>query len=203
MQPTYYTIYKTTNLVNSKVYIGKHVTQNLDDGYLGSGKLLRRAVNKYGVENFRKDILHVFDNEADMNDREREIVTEEFVLQETNYNLCVGGKGGFSYINTKLSKQMKRVRKNNLATIPKEVLRENGRRNRRNNPFTREQNIANAAKAWTDEARDRRMKTRAERNFQQGENNSQFGSRWITNGEANRKIRKTDSIPDGWRAGRV
>lgn len=99
MQSTYYTIYQTTNEVNGKTYIGKHVTDDLNDGYLGSGKLLKRAIARYSVENFRKEILHVFDNEADMNAKERGLVTEEFVLQETNYNLCVGGQGGFSYIN--------------------------------------------------------------------------------------------------------
>ena len=99
MQTTYYTVYRTTNNIDSKTYVGKHQTKDLNDKYLGSGKYLQRAINKYGKENFIKEILHVFDNEADMNAKEKELVTEEFVLLETNYNLCVGGQGGFSYIN--------------------------------------------------------------------------------------------------------
>lgn len=96
----------------------------------------------------------------------------------------------------------------NAATISKDVLRKNAYRTHKirkpnSTPFTKEQNIASAAKAWTDDVRERRNKTRAERKFQQGENNSQFGSKWITNGEVNRKIKKTDSIPDGWYAGRT
>lgn len=90
-----FTVYRITNLINNKTYIGKHQTKNLDDGYMGSGKLLRRAIKKYGVNNFKKDILHVFDTEAEMNDREKEIV----VLGEMSYNLCPGGQGGFGYIN--------------------------------------------------------------------------------------------------------
>ena len=91
----HYTVYKITNLVNGKFYIGKHQTKNLDDGYMGSGKLIRAAVQKYGRDNFSKEILHVFDNEHDMNEREKELV----ILSEMSYNLCEGGKGGFGFIN--------------------------------------------------------------------------------------------------------
>ena len=92
----FYTIYKITNLVNQKYYIGKHQTINLNDGYMGSGKLLKRAISKYGVENFKKEILFIFDNELDMNNKEKEMV----LLNEQTYNLCPGGQGGFGYINS-------------------------------------------------------------------------------------------------------
>jgi len=95
-----YTIYKITNEVNGKIYIGKHQTKDLNDGYMGSGKHLKRAINKHGLENFTKEILFQFDNETDMNAKEAELVTEEFVKEDTNYNLCPGGHGGFGYINS-------------------------------------------------------------------------------------------------------
>ena len=44
----FFIIYQTTNLINNKIYIGKHQTSDLDDGYLGSGKLLLQAIKKYG-----------------------------------------------------------------------------------------------------------------------------------------------------------
>ena len=89
-----YYIYKITNLCNGKIYIGMHSTKSLDDGYMGSGKLLKAAIKKYGKENFRKEILETFDNEEDMISKEKELVTDEFVLDETNYNIMPGGKFG-------------------------------------------------------------------------------------------------------------
>jgi hypothetical protein len=69
--------------------------------------------------------------------------------------------------------------------------------------FTREQNIVNATKAWTNNVRERRKQTRKNQKFQQGENNSQYGTIWITDGEITKKIRKTDPIPNGWVLGRT
>ena len=91
----FYTIYKINNKINHKFYIGMHITDNINDSYMGSGKLIKQAITKYGIENFTKEILHVFDNELDMRDKEKELV----VLNEMSYNLCDGGKGGFGYIN--------------------------------------------------------------------------------------------------------
>jgi len=91
----YYTIYKITNKLNGNFYIGKHKTKNLDDGYMGSGKLIRAAINKYGIENFEKEILEIFDTEEEMNEAEKRYV----VLGEGSYNLCPGGQGGWGYIN--------------------------------------------------------------------------------------------------------
>jgi hypothetical protein len=96
----FYTIYKITNKINGKYYIGKHQTENLDDGYFGSGKLIKKAIKKYGIENFIKEILFVYDNEQEMNEKEKELVT----LREDSYNLCPGGQGGFGYINKIISK---------------------------------------------------------------------------------------------------
>jgi len=91
----FYTIYKITNKLNGKFYIGKHQTKDLNDGYMGSGKVLKRAIEKNGIDNFKKEILFIFDNEQEMNAKEKELVT----LNEMSYNLCPGGKGGFGYIN--------------------------------------------------------------------------------------------------------
>lgn len=86
-------IYKTTNKVNNKIYIGVHTTSDLQDGYLGSGKHLKRAVLKHGKDNFTREILYFAENEEEMFFAEELIVDEDFVAREDTYNLRVGGKG--------------------------------------------------------------------------------------------------------------
>jgi hypothetical protein len=92
----YHLIYKTTNLANNKIYIGAHSTNNIDDGYLGSGKMLNSAIKKYGVENFKKEVLYMFHSPEEMFEKEKEIVTEEFVSRSDVYNIVTGGFGGFN-----------------------------------------------------------------------------------------------------------
>jgi len=89
-----YTIYKTTNLVNGKIYIGKHQTNNPDDSYYGSGSAIKRAIKKYGKENFKKDILYNFDTVGEMDRKEKELIDESFINRKDTYNRGVGGEGG-------------------------------------------------------------------------------------------------------------
>jgi hypothetical protein len=90
----YYTVYKISNQINGKVYIGCHKTLDLNDGYMGSGKYLKFSQQKNGIENFTKEILFVYDNPKQMYDKERELVDAEFVSEQNTYNLKMGGYGG-------------------------------------------------------------------------------------------------------------
>jgi len=90
-----YLVYKTTNLVNGKFYIGSHQTQDRDDGYLGSGTLLKRAIEKYGANNFIREILFEANTSEEMFQKEKELV----VLGPHTYNLKQGGFGGWDYAN--------------------------------------------------------------------------------------------------------
>jgi group I intron endonuclease len=89
-----YTIYKITNLLNGKFYIGKHQTSNPLDGYFGSGRALKSAIKLHGKENFTKEILFEFDSEEEMNAKERDLITLELVNDPASYNMAVGGEGG-------------------------------------------------------------------------------------------------------------
>lgn len=91
-----YTVYQITNTLNGKTYIGCHKTKNLDDGYMGSGKYLKRSQAKHGLGNFHKEILHVFNTSEDMFAKEEELIAE----LKPEYNLHKGGLGGWDYVNS-------------------------------------------------------------------------------------------------------
>lgn len=107
----YFTVYKTTNLINGKFYIGVHKTDNLEDRYLGSGKMLLRSILKHGVQNFKKEILYIFDNSSDMFLKEKEIITEDFCKNPITYNIKLGGQGGWDHIDNKGKVYSKESRK--------------------------------------------------------------------------------------------
>lgn len=90
----YCTVYKITNKCNGMIYVGVHRTENINDGYMGSGVLLVEARKKYSIDCFEKEILFVFDNDKDMFDMEAKLVNEEFVQSKQTYNTMLGGPGG-------------------------------------------------------------------------------------------------------------
>jgi hypothetical protein len=99
-----YIVYKTTNKINSKYYIGVHQTDNINDGYMGCGhyrgrKLreqldtkLYRAFRKYGDDAFTTEVLFKFDNDVDAYEKEKELID---ITDKNCYNHKPGGVGGF------------------------------------------------------------------------------------------------------------
>lgn len=211
-----YTIYQITNTINGKIYIGKHETYNLEDGYMGSGNLLKSAQAKYGIGNFTKEILHVFETESEMNDKEAELVTENFCLREDTYNLCVGGQGGFSYINRndlnvpihKQNLDLQEVCR--LAALKRKELASDASWNE-----ARSKSLSLGIKKAYSEGRGfnkinpmhmpgvKEKHKESCKNNSKGSKNSQYGTMWINNGIESKKIKSIDAIPDGWIKGRV
>ena len=95
----HYYLYEIKNNLNGKIYVGVHKAKSMDDGYMGSGKILKSAIAKHGEENFTKTILETFDSLEAMYAREKEVVNEEFLARDDVYNLRRGGFGGFDHIN--------------------------------------------------------------------------------------------------------
>lgn len=87
-------IYKTTNQVTNRYYIGMHSTDDMNDGYLGSGRVLSRSILKYGEANHIREILEYANNRCDLRDREKIIVNSETLTDSLCMNLAVGGEGG-------------------------------------------------------------------------------------------------------------
>jgi len=201
----FYTIYQVTHIPSGKVYIGKHQTNNIDDGYMGSGKRLKYAQDKHGLDQFQKTVLHIFDNEEDMNAKEAELVTEEFCARKDTYNICPGGKGGWGYVH-------QQIKHGNLK-IPYMLGYINGRKKYNTSRIGskldaevklkisealkgRAGNCAMLGKTHSDETKRKMSKSGS------GNKNSQYGTMWITNGIESKKIAKDQEIPEGYRRGR-
>lgn len=89
-----YYIYRITNLVNAKTYIGQHKYKKLDDSYMGSGKLIKLAIKKYGIENFKKEILEFNIPTVELaNDWEQMYILFERAKGKSEYNIANGGNG--------------------------------------------------------------------------------------------------------------
>lgn len=84
-------VYKTTNALNGKVYIGQCAQSTFNAKYLGSGKLLKRAINKYGIENFITEIIVWCNTREELNDAEIYYIG---LHQNNSYNIAKGGTGG-------------------------------------------------------------------------------------------------------------
>lgn len=202
---TYYTIYQITNKINGKIYIGSHKTKNLNDNYLGSGKYLKHAIVKHGVENFTKEILFVFDSAEEMYAKEAELVNAEFIAESNTYNLKVGGFGGFDYINSSGINN----KANQCSKAGKAAAKAGGGfkgkthsdATKRHLSATLHGRVATfAGKTHTIEAKHKI----SEKNKVacSGVRNSQYGTMWITNGQQNKKIKHDEIMPGGWYQGR-
>jgi group I intron endonuclease len=90
-----YCVYKIINLINNKIYIGKD--KYCDPSYMGSGKILKLAYKKYGIKNFRKEIICYCENEDEYNERESFFISEYNSFSPNGYNINPGGKGGDNF----------------------------------------------------------------------------------------------------------
>ena len=84
-------VYKTTNIKNKKFYVGVHSTFDLNDSYLGSGSYLHKSIQKYGKENFKREIIKICSDYEEAYELESLIVNADFVMNESTYNLALGG----------------------------------------------------------------------------------------------------------------
>lgn len=197
----HYLIYKITNRLNNKFYVGKHKTEDKDDGYFGSGLLLERAVKKHGKENFVKEILFELPTEDEMNQKEADIVDEDFVARDDTYNIKLGGIGGWDHIDSsssgKLGQKTFRDKFNSDAEFRNEVTQKwSIQRTKWLEKFGTTKTFF--GKTHSDASKRQISHSMKGKNI--GSKNGVYGTRWITNGTENRMSK---SIPDGWKLGRT
>ena len=224
MNKKHYLVYKTTNLVNGKIYIGKHETDNLDDGYLGSGKLLIRAIKKYGEENFKREILFECSSKEEMDAKEAELVNEDFLKRKDVYNIKLGGDGGWNYINStginnsgdnagkggrrnsQMLKNDEQHKKNFSAKISRGLRKVWKEHPEKFDNFIH--SLSFLGRHHTEESKAKMREMYKKFHYQSGERNSQFGTKCIYN----ETLRKTKHVKpedvqmyldEGWKLGAV
>ena len=194
----HFIIYKTTNLLNGRFYIGMHVTTNIDDGYLGSGRRIKAEIKKYGRENFARVILEELPSKEELVKREAELVTEDLRADALCLNLKNGGEGGFTAIASIAgNKSKKRTQQQHFKAAV--TRRENGFVTCFAKPRWFE-TPGFSGRKHTEETR--RKMSLADRS---GEKNSQFGTCWVTNGTSSKKIKVAELdkfVKLGYRRGR-
>jgi hypothetical protein len=219
---TYYTVYKTVNLLNGKFYFGVHKTKNPDDEYLGSGTYVKRAVAKHGEQNLRKEVLFIYLDAESAFSKEDELV-QCWRSDPLCKNLRKGGSGGFDYINREgLNGTVKaqtpeaiEKRKSTISTLLENPVYLKGlqerirRAGRMVPPEKREANrqsaVAAMAKKWAKGdgvEHIRRRMSEAHR----GEKNSGFNTCWLHKETKQVKVKRGDVnnyLLDGWLIGRV
>lgn len=208
-------IYQITNLINNKIYVGVHKTIDINDSYMGSGKIIKSAIEKYGIKNFKKEILETFDTyEAALN-REKEIVNDDFLARDDVYNIRRGGLGGFDHIN-KAGLAVQNITKENskqralLANQRLEDLRTSNpewweSKNRKISESLKGRPGTFAGKIHSDETKIKQSIAHKGKNTK--EKNSQYNTCWVTNSllKKNLKIDKAQLdyyLNLGWTAGR-
>lgn len=208
-------IYKTTCNVTGKWYVGMHSTSNENDGYMGSGKILRHSIRKHGKDNHTKEILEYCNSREDLVLREIEIVNLELIGDGLCMNLKEGGSGGGGFwseehmmncskagnkafkekllndseFRNKFSEQRRLVALNNIKTGKTKPMKEVYDWNGKNHTNETKESISRSMK-----------------NTGVGNTNSQFGSCWITKDGVNKKIKKDDIdsfLSGGWTKGRI
>ena len=186
-------LYRVTNLIDGKYYIGMAKSQNPETHrYMGSGVKVKRAIAKYGMENFRKEILLKSDDRNTIAEAEALYVTRTTLDDPLCYNMHEGGHGGWAHINRAQPKDRKNVQ-SFLAKVESGEVKVGGTKNWSGSSWERAR--AQGAKnreagcgklSWanmSEEARADRKRRLSER--QSGSKNNSFGKSWYNDGEKN------------------
>ena len=202
-------IYCITNLLNGKTYFGQHKLQEgrtlQSDLYYGSGTLIKAAQKKYGLENFKKEILLEGEfSKEEINRFERCIIACQRICGKAEYNITDGGEGcnGEAWYQANLEHlKDPEVNKKRVETWKKTYYSMD---NKKKEEWQKKNSDAHKGKQkWLGKHHAEESKKKiglANSKSQKGSKNSQFGTHWYTNGEVNIKAKE---CPEGFRPGRI
>jgi len=182
-------VYIWTNKINGKKYIGLHKGK-VDDGYIGSGVLFKRAIDKHGIESFNRQILYFeYESEENLYQREFDIINEFNAVKDrefyntTNYDpkYVEFQKGARTRVFSDETKEL--IRQARTGTIALEETKQKMSESQKNRIFSEEHR-----KKLSDS--------------QKGDKNHQSGKKWYNNGEIDKTF-YPDERPDGWVLGRL
>ena len=212
-------IYKIVNLLNDEFYVGMHSTNDLNDGYMGSGYRIRRGLKKYGKENFKMEILGFYPNREILKEKEREIINQELLSNDKCLNIAYGGGGGFiSPDGVKKGREItdnilkEKYGENFRSIISKKfhsgLSEEDKKKYYDKISKTQKEKYANEG-PWGFYGKKHNEKSKeliGQKNSvtQKGEKNSQFGTCWMTDGKKNIKVKKNEvHLYPEWKLGRT
>ena len=221
-------VYKITNRVNNKFYVGVHYGR-VDDCYMGSGKLIRQAIDKYGVDSFDKQILAVFENGIEAFEYETTYIQAHnlHILDDCynlspNHNRPGSALGGVTYevlYGEEKAQELKHMRSEQMKSrvVSEETKQKQSDARKGSEPWNKGLSVedprvlANIEKMKTTKRSNPKPSwnkgiTSDEYRSHYGEKGltspSMIGRIWINNGIDQRKIMATDDIPNGWTRGR-
>lgn len=198
----YHFIYKTTCTITGRYYIGMHSTDDMNDGYLGSGRFLRNSIKKHGLENHRREVIEICESREAVRKREEELVDGNLLDDELCMNLMKGGTGGWDDVREKKLNPCFHPGTDAYAQW-KEALSRGARKAYKQGKLT------GLHPNWT--GRHHRQEVieqirRSKAGQGTGLNNSQSGTRWmITNDGTPVKVSAGDfetRLAEGWKPGR-
>lgn len=212
----YHIIYKTTCRVTGKYYVGMHSTDNLADGYIGSGKRLWQSIRKHGVEHHFCEVLEHLPSREALRLREAELVNEQLLTDKQCMNLALGGEGDWQRVTksrgheatmrastagkAKLSELMKDPAfKEQFCLAVSSAAKRNGFGVGKS--FTAEQ-AASAFKGKSHTRETKRLIAEKSAKANAGAGNPAFGMKWVTNGVEVKRQAASLPLQDGWRFGR-
>lgn len=209
----YHYIYKITCKVTNRYYIGMHSTDNLEDGYFGSGKRLWFSIDYHGKENHVKEILEFLQDRKSLKEREKEIVTEGLIGEDLCMNLVTGGEGG-GFVNDEhfMKFQLAGSKAGNLAFKTKmetdvefkqKISTLSSGKMKKNWDNGKIKPLNWAGRKHTNETILLMKEVHKDKNI--GVQNPQYGTCWVTKDGLNKRIKKEELagyINDGWVAGR-